>query len=140
MKNWIKFGGLLIGIGIFIIIVSSVLRSCGNTTDTIHKEYSTSALLKKYNDFKDLASAIDNKKAGIVAYENEIKTLDKSDKVEYNQMRAELRGMVMIYNNLVAQYNSNMSKANYAFTNAGQMPASNLTPLPREYREYQTNF
>ena len=37
----------LLGI-ILTIIAISIIRSRGNTADTIHKEFSASALLKKY--------------------------------------------------------------------------------------------
>lgn len=129
----------LIGIPIAFIVYMSVIRSCTNTADTIHKEFSASALLKKYEHFKDLSAAIDSKRADLNAYKENLadyKVTDKDSRFYYEQSKAEAMGILMIYNNLVAEYNSGMSKFNYAFCNAGTLPASNLTPLPREHKPY----
>lgn len=129
----------IIGISIVIIIGFSIIRSCGNTADTIHKEFSASALLKKYEYFKDLSAAIDSKRADLNAYKSNLqdyKIKDKDDKFYYEQSKAEAMGILMMHNQLVAEYNSGMSKFNYSFCNIGTLPASNLEPLPREFKPY----
>jgi hypothetical protein len=129
----------VLGIIILFIIAGSIIRSCANTADTIHKEFSTSALLKKYEYFKNLSAAIDSKRADLNAYKanlQEYVVKDKDDKFYYEQSKAEAMGILMMYNNLVAEYNAGMSKFNYSFCNVGSLPASNLKPLPREFKPY----
>lgn len=129
----------IIGFSIVIIIGVLIIRSCGITADTIHKEFSASALLKKYEYFKDLSAAIDSKRADLNAYKTNLqdyKIKDKDDKFYYEQSKAEAMGILMMYNQLVSEYNAGMSKFNYAFCNIGTLPASNLEPLPREYKPY----
>lgn len=124
---------------IIIIVGVSIIRSCANTANTIHKEFSSSALLKKYEYFKDLSAAIDSKRADLNAYKDNLadyKVKDKDDKFYYEQSKAEAMGILMIYNQLVSEYNAGMSKFNYSFCNVGTLPASNLEPLPREYKPY----
>lgn len=129
----------IIGISIVLIIGVAIIRSCGNTADTIHKEFSASALLKKYEYFKDLSAAIDSKRADLNVYKenlNDYKIKDKDDKFYYEQSKAEAMGILMMYNQLVSEYNAGMSKFNYSFCNVGTLPASNLEPLPREHKPY----
>lgn len=129
----------IFGIVIGLIVSFSIIRSCGNAADTIHKEFSSSALLKKYEYFKDLSAAIDSKRADLNAYKANLQGYnpkDKNDKFYYEQSKAEAMGILMIYNQIVADYNSGMSKFNYSFCNVGTLPASNLEPLPREYKPY----
>jgi hypothetical protein len=131
----------IIGIGVILILISTTLRFCGDAADTAYKELSPSALLKKHEWFKDQSSAIDKKRADIQLYENEIKTFkveDKEDKVYLNQRRTEMLGLISVYNSLCSEYNAQMAKANYQFTNVGDLPQSNLEPLPREYKPYIT--
>lgn len=134
-----KIFAWLIGISILTIVFVSIVRSCGNTADTIHKEFSTSALLNKYEYFKDLSAAIDKKRADLNAYKanlQDYKITDKDSRFYYEQSKAEAMGILMMYNQLVSEYNSGMSKFNYAFCNVGTLPASNLEPLPRDYKPY----
>lgn len=131
--------GWIIGFSTLAIICVSIIRSCGDTADTIHKEFSASALLKKYEYFKDLSAAIDKKRADLNVYKSNLqdyKITDKDSRFYYEQSKAEAMGILMMYNQLVADYNAGMSKFNYAFCNVGTLPASNLEPLPREQKPY----
>lgn len=135
MKLFFSIFGIIIG----LIISFSALRYCGNAADTMHKEFSASALLKKYEYFKDLSAAIDSKRADLNAYKanlQDYKITDKDSRFYYEQSKAEAMGILMMHNNLVAEYNAGMSKFNYAFCNVGTLPASNLEPLPREFKPY----
>lgn len=134
--------------GLFIlafIVVSIVLTTCGMCTDTaktVQKEFAPSALLKKYEAFKDMSAAIDKKRADIEMYREEILSLeqernqDKDGRFYLEQRKSELLGIIAMHNQLCADYNEQMSKFNYRFTNRGDLPASNLEPLPREYKPY----
>jgi hypothetical protein len=134
-----KYIALSLGIIIAIIVCGSIIRSGANTANTIHKEFSTSALLKKYEYFKELSAAIDSKRADLNAYKANLQDYnitDKDSRFYYEQSKAEAMGILMMHNNLVAEYNAGMSKFNYAFCNVGSLPASNLDTLPREFKPY----
>lgn len=128
------------------IAITAILYTCnftGDAVQTVHKEFDPSALLKKYEYFKDLSSAIDKKRADIDMYQSEISTMvieDKDDKFYKEQRKSELIGIISIHNQLCAEYNSAMSKFNYKFTNTGDLPATNLEPLPREIKPYINNL
>jgi hypothetical protein len=129
----------ILGTSILLIVFFSALRYCSNAADTVHQQFSASAMLKKYEYFKDLSAAIDSKRADLNAYKTNLadyKVTDKDSRFYYEQSKAEAMGILMIHNNLVAEYNSGMSKFNYAFCNVGSLPASNLEPLPREHKPY----
>lgn len=129
------FGGLL--------IVGFACNWFADAAKTAKKEYAPSALLKKYERFKDLSAAIDKKRADIEVYRSELdnyKVVDKDDKFYVEQRKSELLGIISIHNSLCAEYNSAMSKFNYRFTNKGDLPESNLEPLPREYKPYILNL
>jgi hypothetical protein len=132
-------------LGLFILAFGALLIvgfACNWFSDaakTAQKEYSASALLKKYEYFKDLSAAIDKKRADIEVYRSELENytvVTSDDKFYLEQRKSELFGIVAMHNQLCADYNSQMSKFNYRFTNKGDLPASNLEPLPREYRAY----
>lgn len=131
-------------LAVLFIGVGMTLRFCGSTAEVVHKEYNAGALLKKYEYFKDLAAAIDKKKADIRVYEVQLaeakvyleKRGSKEDRFYYEQLRSEATGIVMMYNQLAADYNAQMAKFNWRFTNSGDLPASNVEPLPRGYAPY----
>lgn len=126
-----------------LIVGSLTIKMCKNTADTAYKEYSPSALLKKYEQFKDLSAAIDKKRADIQVYETNLNNqviIDANSRFYYEQTKAELMGLISSHNGLCGQYNSMMSKFNYRFTNKGDLPSSNLEPLPREIRPYITEI
>jgi len=123
--------------------ISYIMRSCDDATEVSHKEFDASALLKKYESFKNMSSAIDKYRADIDMYRNEISGMDakdKDDKFYIQQRKSELLGIISMHNNLCSQYNAAMSKFNYRFTNVGDLPATNLQPLPREYKPYINNL
>ena len=140
MKNFI----LTVIISIICIgAFSYAMRSCGDATEVANKEFDASALLKKYEAFKNMSSAIDKYRAEIDMYRNEIAGMDvkdKDDKFYIQQRKSELFGIISMHNNLCSQYNSEMSKFNYRFTNVGDLPATNLQPLPKEFKPYINNL
>ena len=121
-----------------LLITSFVtVTSCSDAGQTVYNEFKASSLLKKYEYFKDLSAAIDKKRADIEMYQAEIETLtDKDDSFYIQQRKSELLGIIAMHNQLCSEYNSAMSKFNYRFTNAGDLPAGAVTPLPREYKPY----
>lgn len=126
----------LIGIVTLIFILSLSLRMCSDTSNVVQKEFSPSAMLKKYEHFKDLSSAIDEKRATIDVYESQLNGIKDHESFQYQQTQSEMMGLISMHNSLCAEYNSAMSKFNYAFCNKGTLPATNLEPLPREIKPY----
>lgn len=139
MDNFKLFGWLVL---IFFAITG--IGFCQHMTKdavkTVEDQFSPSVMLKKYEYFKDLSSAIDKKRADIEMYQAEIKSLgipkDKDDKFYVQQRKSELLGIIAMHNQLCSDYNSAMAKFNYRFCNKGDLPQTNLDVLPREYKPY----
>lgn len=119
---------------ILIAILALTFTSCWDAVDTAQREFKPSALLKKYEWFKDMSAAIDKKRADIEVYKEQIK--EETDPAEKAQLRAEMRGLISSHNELCAEYNAAMTKFNYRFTNVGDLPQGATEPLPREVKPY----
>ena len=124
-------------------VLSAVNFVCGNISSVnrvAQNEFNAQALLKKYEYFKNLSGAIDKKDADIAVYREELASVEKpttSDERFYlEQRKSELLGIISIRNNLASEYNIAMSKFNYRFCNAGDLPETNMQPLPREFKPY----
>lgn len=129
----------IIGVLMIISVIGFIGGMFNDSLKTVEEQYAPSALLKKYEYFKDLSGAIDKKDADIQMYQSEIATMPsetKDDKFYLQQRKSELLGIISIRNSMCAEYNIAMSKFNYKFCNKGEMPATNLEPLPREYKPY----
>ena len=125
-------------------------REACEAREVIHEEFGPRAMLKKYSWFKDAAAQLDQKRASIEVYKVRIADVNETyaDKKvsdwprdvrqDLSQMKAEMSGLIVSYNLLAAEYNSQMAKFNWRFTNAGTLPAGAIEPLPREFREYNT--
>lgn len=134
-----KYFGWFVVLFVGLTVISFTCGWFADGVKTVQKEYSPSALLRKYEQFKDLSAAIDKKRADIEMYQEEIKGMtvtDKDDKYYREQRKSELMGIIAKHNELCEEYNSAMSKFNYRFTNKGDLPATNLDVLPREYKPY----
>lgn len=136
---------------ILILLIS--LTSCRyfqDGKDTMFKEFKPSALLAKYEYFKDVSAQLDKKIADVRIYENKLtamkadykdiakKDWPKDERENYNQWQNELAGIKASYNTLAAEYNAAMVKFNYVFCNVGTLPQGATTPLQREYKTYLT--
>lgn len=126
----------ILSVIIGITLATMLLNTCSDTAGVVHKEFGLSALLKKYEYFKDLSAAIDSKRAEIEVYRSVLEETDDRSSFEYNQSRSELLGLISMHNSLCKEYNAGMSKFNYSFCNTGTLPETNLTPLPREIKPY----
>jgi hypothetical protein len=113
-----------------------IINMCSDTATVITKEFSPSRLLKKYEYFKDLSAAIDEKRATIEVYRSQLSGIKDQEGFQYQQTQSEMMGLISMHNSLCKEYNSGMSKFNYSFCNKGTLPESNLTPLPREMKPY----
>ena len=122
---------------ILLLFLLFLAIQCKDAKETAYNEFKVSTLLKKYEYFKDLSAAIDKKRADIEVYQTEISSYNKDDDKFYiEQRKSELLGIIVMHNQLCAEYNSAMSKFNYRFTNVGDLPEGAVEPLPREYKPY----
>ena len=139
----------------WILILSVIIGTFGyfmgwfsDAGNVAKKEFSASAMLKKYEWFKDASSQLDKKIADMDVWNSKIKSIEsqyagkgrtdwvRQDIEQHNIWITELSGIKASYNSLAAEYNAAMSKFNYAFCNAGDLPEGADKPLPREYKPY----
>jgi hypothetical protein len=135
---WILLA-LLIPMLAILSFISSTAGWIGEAQKVARQEFGPSAMLKKYEWFKDAAAQLDKKRADIRVYEQRLKepvTADRLDREQRNLWLTELAGVKASYNGLAAEYNAQMAKFNWSFANAGQLPQGASDPLPREYKPY----
>jgi len=142
------FVGLLAGI-VLVWILGTSLGWFREAAQVTREEFGPRAMLQKYEWFKDASAQLDKKQADIRVYEARLDALeqaydgvervewDRVDKQQSNLWRAELTGVIASYNGLAAEYNAEMSKFNWRFANAGELPRGATQTLPREYRPYK---
>jgi hypothetical protein len=135
-------------IGALALSSMSGCRCADEAVDVAHDELGPRALLKKYEWFKDAAAALDAKVAGIKVQQKKLDALTeqyegvprskwaRDDREQWNQTSSELAGVKQSYNDLASEYNAQMAKENWAFTNVGTLPPGATTPLPRSYKPY----
>ncbi len=144
---------VLIAGGIAFLVVGSCALGIfswgvGRTIDVAKQELDPGILLKKYEWFKDASAQLDKKIADIQVYESRFKQMDitykkiprdkwpRDDREQYNLWQTEVAGVKASFNSLAAEYNSQMTKINWRFTNIGDLPKGADKPLPREYKTY----
>jgi hypothetical protein len=146
---------IVVKVLVSIFVLSLVLTGvgylfgwCGEAAQVAQKEFGPSALLKKYEWFKDASAQLDKKKADIEVYAGRIKSLEdaykgvsrkdwpRDEREQMSVWQSEVAGVKASFNGLAAEYNSQMAKFNWAFTNAGSLPEGATQPLPREYKPY----
>lgn len=139
---------------LMLAILPVSLMGCGYAADasqTVFNETKASTLLEKYKLFKNQYASLESKRATIKILSGKIERLegqyDKVPRSEWNredvqtvnQWNTEIDGLKSSYNNLAAQYNADMAKANVNFTNVGSLPKGASEPLPREVAPYIEN-
>lgn len=152
----IKIFGISVLVILSLIILSFVglgIRMCNNGQKVIYDQFKPEELLRKYEWFKDCSSSLDAKIATLGTYETRFQSLKKGygadslnrskwsrdDREQYNIWESEYLGIKSSYNQLAADYNSQMSKFNWRFCNRGDLPQGADIPLPREYKPYINN-
>lgn len=153
MSDFFKVMGFLVVfcvISVLLVTISAVGGCFSETAAVVHQETNARAVLTKYSWFKDSAAALDAKRAGIDVMQADIDhTLEeykgvpraqwpRDERERVDQQRRELSGLKMSFNNLAAEYNANMAKIHYSFSNLGDAPkgAEVGKELPREYKPY----
>jgi hypothetical protein len=124
----------------------------GNAGQVAQEQFSPKVLLQKYEWFKDASAQLDKKIADIGVYKGRLTSMKtsygnqtrsqwaRSDREQYNIWSSEVAGVIASYNSLAADYNSEMAKFNWRFTNVGDLPQGATVPLPREYKPYIDTF
>lgn len=148
----LMIGSTILGIGACALGLVGGVAS--NAAEVVKKELYPDALLRKYEWFKDASAALDQKQANIRVYKTKLDSLTASygparsnsfgsrrdwardDREQWSIWSSELAGIKASYNSLAAEYNSQMSKLNWRFTNIGDLPPGASTPLPREFKPY----
>ena len=148
-KSWWIVVGIVGFLGIpFAFVGLQVLwfapQWAGRAVPVIQREVDPGVLLKKYEWFKDASAALDKKVADMQVYESRLQVFEgqvmaRTDREQRYGWLSELAGVKASYNQLAAEYNANMAKMNYRFTNIGMLPQGATDPLPREYKPYETN-
>lgn len=149
-----------VGLVIAFFILITVLNIAGcliglvggagdNAAKVVKQEFYPDALLRKYEYFKDVSAALDKKQADIRIYEVKFNLLAseykgvprrqwaREDREQWAMWASEVAGIKASYNTLAAEYNAQMSKFNWRFTNVGDLPPGAVTPLPREVKPYE---
>lgn len=146
---WKIFGAIAL-ICIVLIPLSYIIGWCGEAAQVAQEEFGPRELLRKYEWFKDAAAQLDAKRATIGTLESRQKALvdgygnsprsqwAREDREQVNIWVSEVAGVKASYNLLAAEYNAQMAKFNWRFTNTGDLPAGATVPLPREFKPYLT--
>ena len=148
--------GFLIGVILLAVVAVGIpmfwaLGYIGEAATVAREEFGPRELLRKYEWFKDTAAGLDKLKADIGVYEarmegqNEdyagkpVSEWPRDAREQRSLWRQEVAGVISRFNDLAADYNAQMSKLNWRFTNAGDLPEGASDPLPREFRSYRSN-
>ena len=151
--GWFIFKWLMVIIVAFTVlgIFGRMVGWFGQVAQVASVEFSPRAMLDRYMWFKDASAQLDKLDADIRVYEARRGALKaeygdtprtawpRDDRQEWSLIAAEVAGVKAGYNSLAAQYNAQMAKFNYAYTNVGQLPQGADRALPREYRTYEVN-
>ncbi|SRR5258708_28000136 len=147
----VRFGAkwllVIFALGIGLRIVCAPLFYAGKAAQVAAEQIDPRALLAKYEWFKDAHASLDRFHANIKVYRQRERGVLKAygadryrwpapERERYDQWESELAGVTAAYNDLAAQYNAQMAKINYRFTNVGDLPPGATEPLPRGYAPY----
>lgn len=133
----------LSALGVLVAVIGRACSYAGEAAQVAQSELGAKALLRKYEWFKDAAAQLDKKRADISIYESQIRrgtglAADRWTKDRVFQWETEMLGVKASYNSLAAEYNAQMAKINWAFTNIGSLPAGATEPLPKTFKPYET--
>lgn len=138
----------LFALGVLIWALGTGFGWFGEAAKVTQEQFGPQATLSKYEWFKDAAAALEKKQADVGVFEGRIKAVEanykdlqrqnwpREDREQLNVWASEVAGVKASYNTLAAEYNSGMSKFNWRFANAGELPKGADKPLPREFKPY----
>lgn len=146
-----KKGLIVVGVLSLFVVVPVVgfgLNWFGKAMSVASEQLDPRRLLREYETFKEIHASLASKKQGIDVLQARVDTfmadyegvarkdIPRDDRNALTQMRSERSGMVLIFNDLAANYNARMSKINFRFCNVGDLPQGATEPLPRSYVLY----
>ena len=145
-----RAGSIVLGCALMMNLTGCGMISewLGGAKEVAQQEFGAKELLRKYEWFKNASATLDKKRADIKVYEASLVNMvadyegvkrsewARTDRENMNQWRAELAGVKASYNSIAGQYNAQMAKANWAFTNKGSLPTGATQVLPRKVRNY----
>lgn len=134
----------IIALTVVFSVLGLITGGVNDGAKVVQKEFYPSALLTKYEWFKDASAALDAKAATIQVYAKRVEVLEA--KYKGQQESRDVREQLFIwssevadikasYNSLAGEYNAEMVKFNWRFTNVGDVPQGGKA-LPREYKPY----
>lgn len=144
-----KLIGFFLIVGIVTSLIGYGLGWFGEAAAVAKEEFGPREALRKYEWFKDAAAQLEKKQADIGVYRTRMKSMEegydgkprsewaREDREQWNVWTSEVAGVTASYNTLAAEYNSQMSKFNWRFANAGDLPQGADKPLPREFKAYE---
>jgi len=136
---------LLMVVGAGVSFFGGILGWFGEAQQVAREEFGPRAMLQKYEWFKNAAASLDAKKKNISVLQSRLAVfekmgytnLDRTDKENYQIWTQEVAGAKMSYNNLAADWNSQISKFNWK-PFVGDLPAGAEQTLSTEYAPYET--
>lgn len=149
LVRWAVKWGLLLLVGLFMLkIICFPVQYASKVAQVVVEEIDPRVLLQKYMWFKDARAALDAKIATINVYslrETNLKKLygnnainwPRDVRTEWALQASEVAGVIASYNLLAADYNAQMAKINWRFTNRGMLPQGATETFPREYAPYK---
>lgn len=138
-------------LGTFVSVIGYGLGWFDEAAQVAQEEFGPRAALEKYEWFKDTAAQLEKKQADIAVYNGRMTEMNatysdlarqkwpREDREQYNVWSSEVAGVKASYNTLAAEYNSQMTKFNWRFANAGDLPKGAEEPLPREFKPYASH-
>lgn len=144
----IKIIALLVMLGLVFGGAKFACSYFGEAADVAQEEFGPRALLRKYEWFKDAYAQLSAKRVNAdrlndsilditTTYGADVTKWPRDVRQERAAAKSEFNGIKLSYNRLAAEYNAQMSKMNYRFTNAGMLPEGATDPLPREAILYE---
>jgi len=142
----VKFILVLMVIGIGFSTLNYFTSWFGEAATVAKQEFGPKAMLTKYEWFKDASAGLDKKQANITVYSARLavfdgmsrKEMDRTDKQQQAQWLSEVAGVRASYNDLAANWNSQISKFNWK-PFLGDLPPGAEVLLTKEYAPYETH-
>jgi|SRR5439155_12712764 len=146
--KWALLVFVLLMFGLVARVVLWPLAFAHRAVSVVSAQLDPAELQRRYEWFKDAAAQLDQKRATVSVYAKRFEQLEASyagkprsawardDREQWAIWQSEVAGVRASYNTLAADYNAQMAKWNWRFTNRGMLPQGATEPLPREFKPY----
>jgi hypothetical protein len=142
----IKVSVVLFISGVLIGASGFISGWCDEPPKEADEQNSPKAILDKYEWFKDMSAQLDKRQSQIHVLYSRIRALSafnknspvsmwkEEHKEQANGWVSEMAQIQASFNDSAAQYNSEMARFNWRFSDPGRLPQGAGKPLPREYK------